>query len=375
MSRAFSIYLDLMRFLAACLVVVYHSNSRLIVESVLPFARHGHAAVIVFFVLSGFVIAFAADTKERDARSYWASRMSRVWSLALPAVLLTPLLDWVGEPLAPALYAGNTTHDYAWLRILSSLAFLNEVWSVSIMTFSNIAYWSLNYEVWYYVLFALFVYGHPRRRWWWLSLTALALGPKILLLAPIWLLGVVIYRWQRPQSMPEWLGWCCVAGSVGLWLLFDRSQVTELATEWLKGVIGPYWHRELAFSKWFISDYLLALIVFLNFVGVRRVIFRVETAVHLIERPVRLLAAYTFSIYILHQPLIYFFAALIDLPPTGYGRYAAVMACVAVTVAVIGSVTEGRRFALRRAILAAFDRVAASRAWRTRPGGAAAGQG
>ena len=140
-------------------------------------------------------------------------------------------------------------------------------------------------------------------------------------------------------------------------------------------MIGPYWHRELAFSKWFISDYLLALIVFLNFVGVRRVIFRVEAAVHLIERPVRLLAAYTFSIYILHQPLIYFFAALIDLPPTGYGRYAAVMACVAVTVAVIGSVTEGRRFALRRAILAAFDRIAARRAWRTRPGGAAAGQG
>ena len=157
MAPAFSIYLDLVRFVAACLVVVYHSNSRLIVEAPLPFSQYGHSAVIIFFVLSGYVIAFTTATKERNAKVYWASRLSRVLSLALPAVLLTPLLDLIGESLAPALYAGNTTHGLAWLRVMSSLLFLNEIWSVSIMSFSNIAYWSLNYEVWYYVLPKIYI--------------------------------------------------------------------------------------------------------------------------------------------------------------------------------------------------------------------------
>ncbi len=141
MTRAFSIYLDLLRFLAACLVVVYHSNARMIVESILPFSTYGHSAVIIFFVLSGFVIAYATDTKERHATDYWSSRMSRVWSLAVPAVLLTAVLDAIGQSIAPELYAGNTTQDHTLLRIFTSLAFLNEIWFISITSFSNIAYW------------------------------------------------------------------------------------------------------------------------------------------------------------------------------------------------------------------------------------------
>ena len=369
MSPAFSIYLDLMRFLAACLVVIYHSNSRLIVEAPLPLAHYGHSAVIVFFVLSGFVIAYATDTKERSAKSYWASRLSRVLSLAVPVVLLTPLLDMVGEALAPALYAGNTTHGLAGLRIASSLLFLNEIWSVSIMSFSNVAYWSLNYEVWYYALFALHTFTDRRRRWWWIALVALLLGPKIVLLAPIWLLGVLIYRWQLPRQMPEWLGWLCVTGSVALFVAFDLSHLEDTVTEQLKLLIGAHWHRELAFSRWFLTDYLLAGIVFLNFLGMQRVVFRVAGLALWVARPVRAAAAFTFSIYILHQPLIYFFAALIDLPPTGYLRYAAVMACVLATIIVVGSLTERRRFALRRCLLALFDWIECSRLWpwRVRP--------
>lgn len=356
MNRAFSIYLDLIRFVAACLVVIYHSNSRLIVEKVLPLSTYGHSAVIIFFVLSGFVIAYATDTKEHSARDYWASRLSRVWSLAVPAILLAPLLDVIGESIAPGLYAGNTTHGLAPVRMVSSFLFLNEIWSVSIMCFSNIAYWSLNYELWYYALFALFVFG-GRRRWLWIGLVALLVGPKILLLAPIWVLGVVVYRWQRPQAMPEWLGWACVIGSALLFAAFEHYHVTELVSGHLQAAIGAHWYRELNFSKWFLTDYLLAGIVCLNFVGMRRVVFRCAPLLHAGERPIRAAAAYTFSIYILHQPLIYFFAALIDLPPTGYLKYAAVMASVAAAVVLIGHQTERKRFGLRRRLAGLADRL------------------
>ncbi len=350
MSRAFSIYLDLLRFLAACLVVIYHSNSRLIIAKVLPLSTYGHSAVIVFFVLSGYVIAYATDTKERSAVSYWASRLSRVWSLAVPVILLTPMLDLVGEAMLPAIYDGYTTHDHALLRGVTSVFFLNEVWSVSIMCFSNIAYWSLNYEVSYYLLFALYAFGEARRRWWWIGLASLLIGPKILLLAPIWLLGVVIYHWRWPQQMPESLGWLCVAASVALFAVLEYFQLTEVVAAQMKAALGAHWFRELNYSRWFPTDYLLALAVFLNFIGVRRVVFRIAPLLHAVERPVRAAAAYTFSLYILHQPLLYFYAALIDLPPTNVAKYCAVIACVVLTVLLIGHQTEHKRYKLRRSL-------------------------
>ncbi len=35
---------------------------------------------------------------------------------------------------------------------------LNEVWFISITSFSNVPYWSICYEMWYYVGFALIVF-------------------------------------------------------------------------------------------------------------------------------------------------------------------------------------------------------------------------
>jgi hypothetical protein len=48
--------------------------------------------VVIFFVLSGYVVAFVADTRERTWRAFWVSRFARVYSVALPAPLLTHLL-------------------------------------------------------------------------------------------------------------------------------------------------------------------------------------------------------------------------------------------------------------------------------------------
>ena len=78
MNRPFSIYLDVVRFTAAVLVYLWHSNQRFLVESALPASNYGHSSVIVFFVLSGFVIAYVTDTKESSLSVYSASRIARV---------------------------------------------------------------------------------------------------------------------------------------------------------------------------------------------------------------------------------------------------------------------------------------------------------
>ena len=133
-DRPFSVYLDLVRFFAALLVYIYHSNNTFVIKSGLPLSNYGHDSVIVFFVLSGFVIAFVTATKETTWQSYCASRIARVFSVALPAILLTLVLDTFGRGFNPGLYA-EYPYDQFLLRIGASLLMLNEVWFISITSF------------------------------------------------------------------------------------------------------------------------------------------------------------------------------------------------------------------------------------------------
>lgn len=346
MNRSFSIYLDLVRIISALLVVLYHSNIRLLSVDKLPLSTHGHAAVIVFFVLSGYVIAHITSTRENTPLEYWSSRLARFYSLALPAVLLTPLLDSLGEAMAPQFYGDRTTHDLAWLRILTSLAFLNEVWTLSIMSFSNVPYWSLCYEFWYYVLFAILTFTRGRKRVLWCAAAALLIGPKILLLAPVWATGVLLHRWTTLQRIGRGAGAVLLAGSCIGYALFHHYQLTEAGSAWLRQIVGAHWHQQFAFSRYFMTDYLLAIIVACHFVGVRALAPSLERLAPL----VRPLAAYTFSIYLLHQPLIQFYATLFNGDPTGSWFYTVTMLAVFASIYAIGTMTEQQRHHLRRAI-------------------------
>lgn len=363
MKKEFSIYLDLMRFVAALLVVVYHSNVRLIVADQLPFSSHGHAAVIVFFVLSGYVISHMAATREAAPVDYWASRLSRFYSLTIPAVLLCPLLDSWGEALAPQFYGERTTHGLAWLRIITSLTYLNEIWTVSIMSFSNVPYWSLCYEMWYYVLFAIALFMRGKTRLWLGVAVAAMLGPKIMLLAPIWVLGVVLHRHPALERIPQWLGWTLFLASWPLYGLFQHHGLTEYGSRLLLRLIGEQWHQQMAFSKFFITDYLLALIIAANFIGFRAVAHRFAAILRPGEKIVRWLAGYTFSLYILHQPLLQFYAAVFDGDPLGWLFYAQVMLATLLSIIVIGHFTEHKRHHLRRMLIALMEN-----GWRLRPG-------
>ena len=363
LPKPFSIYLDLVRFLAACLVYLYHSNQRWLVEPILPLAQHGHSAVIVFFVLSGYVIAYVTDTKEKDWATYSASRLSRVYSVAVPTIVLTLLLDAVGRQLLAEPY--GYPFDWFGVRILGSLLMANEVWFVSITSFSNVPYWSICYEAWYYVGFGLLTFLPRRQAWAWVCLLALLLGPKVVMLAPIWGLGVLLYRWRRLAEITERTGWVLVVGSVigiGLYLYFG---IEKLAAAPFQALVGKHWFEQFSFSRWFIGDYLLGPLVMLHFAGMRRVAGRMGGLFGAIEKPVRLLAAYTFTLYLLHQPFFLFWGAVLRGDNRGYGNWLLVTLLVAVSIAVVGTVTENRRRGLtqwiRARLVATQTRLAGAR--------------
>ena len=105
-------FLDLARGLAALAVLAGHLRSFVFVD--LPDVQNhntvtsafyaltglGHQAVMVFFVLSGFLIGNsvrqAAMRGDWSWRRYAIQRLTRLWVVLLPALLITAALDHLG---------------------------------------------------------------------------------------------------------------------------------------------------------------------------------------------------------------------------------------------------------------------------------------
>jgi peptidoglycan/LPS O-acetylase OafA/YrhL len=105
LDRPTSLYVDIVRPAAAIVVLLSHVS--FLTAGQLDFVSSaGVQAVDVFFVLSGFVIAYVSATRERQAGIYFASRATRIYSVAVPAIVLTAALDYVGLRENAAVYEG-----------------------------------------------------------------------------------------------------------------------------------------------------------------------------------------------------------------------------------------------------------------------------
>jgi peptidoglycan/LPS O-acetylase OafA/YrhL len=354
MSAEFSLYLDLVRLIAALLVLQAHTNLRVLTESIPRLSSFGHSAVIVFFVLSGYVIAYVVDTREHNPRDYAISRAARIYSVVIPALVVALLLDAVGSQIDPGTYVNQSPRDWWPVRVLATLTFMNEPWGISITAFSG-PFWSVSYEVWYYILFGIFTFWRRPGRVTALSAAALIAGPKVLLLMPVWLLGVCLYR----SGALTRLSWPPAA------LLFVASFAMIIGYH---AVDGPMFLREvvaklvgtsfqvqrMAWSGEFIGDYLLGLLVALNFLSFRACAPVVGRVLLPFTLPIRWAAGYTFSLYLFHRPLILLYTASIHGNLRSEAFYCEVVLLVLLSVVVLGSVTEHRKKWVRTAIERAF---------------------
>ena len=303
MTPGLSIYLDLLRVLAALQVALYHLGW---LERT-GLGQHwwntwGHEAVVIFFVLSGFVIRHAVEVKDRDLAAFVASRMSRLYSVAIPALALTLICDAIGYSLAPDLYRGAGIGGSFGLyvtKLAISLLMLNESWW-SVGFFTNTPYWSICYEIWYYLLFAAYIFTAGRKRWVLLVALTLAAGPAILVMFPIWLMGVYAYTWRRGTSWPRWLVWAAFLQPVGVFtchVVFDLPQV-GLA------LLGPSLVSHLHWSSFVLSDTLLGLSFAVHLVAAKQLHDRLLRVLRGVAGTVRAAAARSFTLYLIHMPLM-----------------------------------------------------------------------
>jgi peptidoglycan/LPS O-acetylase OafA/YrhL len=214
---------------------------------------------------------------------------------------------------------------------------------LGIQLFTNVPYWSLNYEVWYYVLFGVLFFFEGRRRRIMFGLLCLLLGPKIMLLMPVWWMGVWIYRAEYLANLSKTAAWMCLILSLvgGYWYVYVN--LGQWGWDYLKQLMGPDLHLQLFFSRQFISDYDLGAMLSLHFVGLRVLLARVDDLPKRLTLTVRYLAGATFSIYLFHQPLLWFYSTVFASVEEGLPRYLLVVPCTLVSVFVLSAFTEKKK--------------------------------
>lgn len=160
-------YLQYLRGIAALMVVYFHSVSQLEnmagAPTVLPL--FGESGVDLFFVLSGFLMWITTDRSRVTPKSFMINRLIRIvplyWGLTLAA---SAVALWFPQLLKHTQFDG--------IHVLSSLFFIPSA-NPSYLSGAGEALkftpllvpgWTLNYEMFFYVIFAVLMYFQNRLR-------------------------------------------------------------------------------------------------------------------------------------------------------------------------------------------------------------------
>jgi len=310
MSIGTSLYLDLVRFSAALIVFIEHFRERtrnglrgfwglhpLVSSHMNAFSQ---TAVIVFFVLSGYVIAHVLATRERTPLDYAASRAARLYSVVVPALFLTAAVNWAIELRYPGALDSYGHGTELLLRYGATALYVNCFWLWPRIDLANAPFWSLSFEAVYYVAIALIVFtrGHVR----FLALVALALlaGPSILLLAPVWFIGFAAYHVAdrvRIGPAPALLLWLTSAVLLGMTHILDMA-IREPVLDFMRTPHGGLGALLAAYAAG--VCFAANLLAFEPLAGIAGKLLRPFT------RAIRWLGSMTFALYLFHQPLISF---------------------------------------------------------------------
>jgi peptidoglycan/LPS O-acetylase OafA/YrhL len=283
-----------LRFFAALVVVVFHYNITRAVFT--PFvADFGYEAVTFFFILSGFILAYAHGIPRAAlnvrSRDFFAARLVRICPAYYVAISLVVLLFMVAGILAKV-------SPLSTALVLSML----QSWTPQFALSLNPPAWSLSNEMFFYLLFPA------------LWNTTRHLGPRSsLVISAILVLAAALIRNCLPTGVETWTSFrlyfpllnlpqFVLGMAIGYTFLvasFNRHTYTSFFIAGLAAlcliVLIEYWLGWVANSA--ILCVVFSLIIF-GAAGVTGFMKKI-----LSFPPLILLGEASYSIYILHFPI------------------------------------------------------------------------
>lgn len=325
LSEAASLLLDLVRVFAAQAVLVGHSISYLDIAHFLQPPRAPYIqniGVVVFFMLSGFSIAYSVRTKTASPsysfRAYFIDRFSRVFSAYLPCLLLVAAIDFAHILAFPQHYSfayafdlrtfvGNLfmLQDYPLFPILSRLGMV--FGGLTITSFGSARpFWTMAVLWWLYMFygwlrFATDLLSRTRMHLYLLVLALLAVVPIYNLegrgggLTVVWFFGAgVEFFWSRghlQRIQPRTLG---IASATALTLAGTYAYLVS----------------RNAYDLTFSGLLAVALLLALGWLAANTEPRAGERWISHVHSFVRPFAKYSFTLFLLHHSLIEFLLPL-----------------------------------------------------------------
>jgi peptidoglycan/LPS O-acetylase OafA/YrhL len=263
------------------------------------FTGFAHQAVLVFFVLSGWLVGGSLLNKmqESDALlTYCIDRVTRLWIVLIPSFLLTIILGVLVGRIDPIGFDHSIANEYSMRAFLGNLFGLQEF---IVPDFGgNFSLWSLAYEMAYYALFPLALMAFAARNTTMRFISAIAaiifvsqLNGAVTLYFSVWMLGAAFSR-----------------------IKIDVDNLSRTVLLAIFVVVAVYFRltgsNDLFTEKSFLQD-LLCSFIFVLLLSSRQWTADVNLRkVRLCKTAGQFLSQFSFTLYVVHVPLLFYFKHL-----------------------------------------------------------------
>jgi peptidoglycan/LPS O-acetylase OafA/YrhL len=321
LNSAQRVFLDFVRGGAAIAVLFGHSAHYFWKGSALATGALQALGVLVFFLISGFLISFSVFQKYGDRRygcsDYFIDRFCRIYCVFLPALIFVAVVDGVlraepgyewGRDYNLQTWLGNLfmLQDFPVFQTLRRLGIQDNGWFLSSFGSAR-PFWTISIEWWIYMLFGAVVLrwlrdGHKFGAFGFVVLALVAIEPVYYIvggydqcLGLLWLVGMAasILYLRLPQiaeRLPQfddarWLRLFLVVAGAGLVAMAARLFANHVEI------------TELQFGV-FLAIFIFAL---LFACGASRYVVP-----KWIERGIGFIAGYSYSLYLTHHTILEF---------------------------------------------------------------------
>ena len=319
-----SVALDAARVFATFAVFLGHATRPDVLFDI-DVSLMGRATIPLFLILSAYLTAHVMSRGGKFLKRV-PRRYLSLYFVVLPAFCVLLAADyWLisqGSVIIENPKFDGDLSAYAIAReLFEALTYSGEYWRLGTLSqgmFSNQAYWTLDYTMANSALTgAAYLLRGTARITVFIGLSVIA-GPTVLLLSPLWWLGVLAFECHRraddvdasPSHPLHRFAALMTFSGLAMCVLIEWSGSGEALYRESKMWAAYEWRQYLGMAKRFAWQIALAPAIFLMLLGSKYVITWKPSAGTIALW--RLAAQYTLPVYATHFTLLYVMRALID---------------------------------------------------------------
>ncbi|MEM6162035.1 acyltransferase [Erwinia sp. P6884] len=313
LSKRESLGLDFIRALASLAVVIGHGISyfgifKFLHQPNIPWMQN--IAVVVFFILSGFVITYSTKLKSATVgygfSAFFSDRFSRIFSAYLVAILFVILLDSLSVYINADGYAYKAAFNLA--TLFHNILMLQDypLWSlIGIESLNHTSFgsarifWTISVEWWIYMFFGVLFFSLIKKE----KLSFANIG---LFLISCFVVAHYLYGSRGGHLTIYW--------TFGMALMLCYSSYKET----IKGFAG----NSIILASALLScvyvqsgvingyDFKFALLVAVSIVSFVNMCNYIR--IDVFDKSIRIIASYSFTLYLVHYSIIDFIVRTCD---------------------------------------------------------------